>query len=235
MSTATISNDIDSLLHQNENLREEIELLQQENSILRRRLKRAEGQPKASAERPPNDRPGAALRDLGSTGTDWRAPSLEEGTEAAPQAKIFRSKHMGRGLEPDEIDAPLEPKEQRRPPALDVGYVNRVGEDELHGLPYGMMVLDNEGRVLFYNETEAQLAGYDREKVTGQNFFEDVAPCTRVKQFQGAFQDFVSGKLGRVHFFDFAFHFAHGTQEVTIALSQGRRKGQVNVMMMRNE
>lgn len=230
MSTAAMTNDVESLKQMNHALREEIELLEQENAILRRRLERAE--PSSVSQKPANARK-SPPRDPGQTGTDWRAPSLEEGTESAPQAAILRSKFMGRGLEPDELTAPVEPRRQGRPPALDVGYVNRVGEEELDALPYGLIVLDDHGRILFYNETESQLAGYDRQQVVGRNFFGDVAPCTRVKEFQGRFEDFVAGKLGRVTFFDFAFHFAHGTQEVTIALSQGRRKGQVNVMMMR--
>lgn len=84
-----------------------------------------------------------------------------------------------------------------------------------------------------YSETESQLAGFDRNRVVGKNFFEEVAPCTQVKGFEGRFRDFVQGKLGRVTFFDFAFHFEHGTQHVTIAFSQGRKPGQINVMLIR--
>jgi hypothetical protein len=54
-----------------------------------------------------------------------------------------------------------------------------------------------------------------------------------VQAFEGRFKEFVEGKLGRVTFFDFAFHFARGTQNVLIGLSHGRKKGHINVMMMR--
>jgi photoactive yellow protein len=137
-------------------------------------------------------------------------------------------------LEPEEFDS-AEPEGDNSggAPAVDVGYVNNVSEEELDELPYGLIVLDAEGKVLFYNETESKLAGYEREQVVGKNFFDDVAPCTRVKQFQGRFEKFVDGELGRTTFFDFAFHFESGTQDVTIALSHGRRRGHFNVMLMR--
>lgn len=118
-------------------------------------------------------------------------------------------------------------------PALDVGYVNRVEESQLDTLPYGLVVLDRDGRVLLYNETESRLTGFSRNRVLGKNFFGEVAPCTAVKEFEGVFRDFVTGSLGRTVFFDFAFHFSAGTQNVTIALAPGRRPGQTNVMMMR--
>jgi photoactive yellow protein len=116
---------------------------------------------------------------------------------------------------------------------VDLGMINQVSEEALNQLPYGLIVLDSEGGVLFYNETEARLTGFRREKILGRNFFRDVAPCARVQAFEGNFQAFVRGELGPVHFFDFAFHFQKGTQLVQIGFSQGRRRGQVNVMLMR--
>ena len=121
------------------------------------------------------------------------------------------------------------------PPAggIDVGYVNRVSQEGLDVLPYGLVVLDRDGRVVLYNETESRLTGFARNKVLGKNFFREVAPCTAVKEFEGVFREFVAGRRGRTVFFDFAFHFSAGTQNVTIALAPGRRPGQTNVMMMR--
>lgn len=145
-----------------------------------------------------------------------------------------RSEYYGAGVDPGQASQRgVTPGGSGPRPNLDLGYINDVGADELDVLPYGLIVLDSEGNVLFYNETEAQMAGYDREEVTGRNFFGEVAPCTRVKEFQGRFEAFVAGELGRVAFFDFAFHFEEGTQNVVIGLSHGRRKGHINVMLMR--
>lgn len=144
------------------------------------------------------------------------------------------SGHMGRGVDPAYAQqrgvAPSQPV-ARRP--IDLGYVNHVGPEELDALPYGLVVLDATGNVLFYNETESALTGFARERVIGKNFFGEVAPCTRVKEFKGRFEQFVAGELGRVTFFDFAFHFERGTQNVLIGLSHGRKRGHINVMMVR--
>lgn len=140
----------------------------------------------------------------------------------------------GRGLEPEQLTN-VTPAPGRAIPRrdMDLGYINRVSEEELDQLPYGLVILDVDGDVLFYNETEARYAGFRRETVVGRNFFRDIAPCTRVKEFQGVFQDFVTGRMGRVHFFDFVFHFAHGSQSVLIGLAHGREHGTINVMMTR--
>lgn len=144
------------------------------------------------------------------------------------------SSRYGRGLDPGEFER-VEPSPSQRVPRrdIDLGYINRVDAEDLDKLPYGLIVLDLYGKVLFYNETEARYAGYRPERVVGRNFFADIAPCTRVQEFEGRFNDFVAGRLGRVHFFDFVFNFEHGAQSVLIGLSPGRRPGQVNVMLTR--
>jgi photoactive yellow protein len=152
-----------------------------------------------------------------------------------PPQNIPESAYYGRGLIPgSEFDpASASPPPSGAAPGFDLGYINQVPPEQLESLPYGLIVLDTDGNILFYNETESKLAGFERERVLGKNFFGEVAPCARVKAFEGRFHEFVQGKLGRVTFFDFAFHFAHGTQNVLIGLSHGRKKGHINVMMMR--
>lgn len=60
-------------------------------------------------------------------------------------------------------------------------------------LPVGLIVLDERGRVVIYNRMEAQLAGRERDRVIGREFFVDIAPCMNVKQLGGEF----SAKIGR--------------------------------------
>lgn len=52
----------------------------------------------------------------------------------------------------------------------------------LDHLPIGMIVLDAAGRVVAYNETEAELAGRTKEEVLGKSFFTQVAPCMNVRE-----------------------------------------------------
>lgn len=203
-------------------LREQLELLRQENAELRERLDRK------LAQESPAHGGGWSLRDAEAMflQESWSPPYRPPPPPAfARPTAPPRPASFVRTPPPVPGRAPVA--------AIDLGYINQVGAEQLGRLPYGLMILDVEGQVMFYNETESRLSGFSTQRVIGKNFFQDVAPCTRVKEFEGRFRQFAAGTLGRTCFFDFAFHFSHGTQDVTIALSTGRRPGQVNVMMMR--
>lgn len=43
---------------------------------------------------------------------------------------------------------------------------------------FGVIVLDDDHRVVFYNRAEAALSGLTPERVIGRHFFTEVAPCT---------------------------------------------------------
>lgn len=82
-------------------------------------------------------------------------------------------------------------------------------EAQLDALPVGMIHLDREGRVLRYNRTEGQLTGLDPSSVVGRCFFGEVAPCTRVREFEGHFRRGVAE--GRLHVvFPYEFRFRDG-------------------------
>lgn len=218
---ATPPTDTESVFLRMKSLEAEVRRLREENARLRQQ----------QAHRAADESPGryslfsaeSAFLDVDETSYIPPPPTYRELPAVAPgvrRSPAPPAPHRSSGR-----DAPT--------PALDVGYVNRVDETQLDTLPYGLVVLDRDGRVLFYNETESRLTGFSRNRVLGKNFFGEVAPCTAVKDFEGVFRDFVTGTLGRTVFFDFAFHFSAGTQNVTIALAPGRRPGQTNVMMMR--
>ncbi len=59
--------------------------------------------------------------------------------------------------------------------------------EEVDDLPYGFIVLDTEGQVLLYNRYEARMSRVAPERVIGQNFFRDIAPCTRSRRSTAAF------------------------------------------------
>lgn len=105
----------------------------------------------------------------------------------------------------------------------DLGSLTPAVLDEL---PFGAIELDPQGTVLNYNRFESQFAGRDPKEVIGRNFFTHVAPCTRVKRFQGAFEAGVERKdLNEV--FDFTFHFPEKKREVRIRMlyTQSPREG----------
>jgi photoactive yellow protein len=123
------------------------------------------------------------------------------------------------------------------PPAdqgLDFGAVSRLSPEELDGLPYGLITLDADGRILHYNDTESRMVGVPKEAVLGKRFFGEVAPCARVREFQGRFEELVRDPHRiRVQTFDFVFRFANGDQQVTIVMTPARARGQYNVALLR--
>jgi photoactive yellow protein len=95
--------------------------------------------------------------------------------------------------------------------------LGRMSSSELDTLPFGAIQLDKDGKVLMYNRTEEQISGRKREDVVGRNFFTEVAPCTRVRRFLGAFQAGVDRReLNEV--FDFTFRFPEAAREVRIRM-----------------
>lgn len=88
---------------------------------------------------------------------------------------------------------------------------------ELDLLPFGIIHLDRDGIVTAYNEAEERLAHRSRRDTIGKHFFKEVAPCTQVRQFFGAFQTGIQhGELNEV--FDFSFPFPEGTREVRVRM-----------------
>lgn len=45
-------------------------------------------------------------------------------------------------------------------------------------LEFGLVVMDQDGKVLAYNANESRRSGLDAARVIGRNFFTDVGPCT---------------------------------------------------------
>lgn len=85
-------------------------------------------------------------------------------------------------------------------------------EDELDKLPEGMIQLDREGVVLRFNQAESTLAKVDKADAIGKRFFDEVAPCTKVQEFYGAFVDGVARReLNTV--FPYEFRFRDGRQK----------------------
>lgn len=119
---------------------------------------------------------------------------------------------------------------------LDFGTVSRLSPNELDQLPYGLICIDAQGRVVHYNDAESRLARLPKERVIGRNFFTDVAPCTRVREFEGEFQALVKDPSSvRVRSFDFIFRFRHSEQHVTIVMTPARQRGLYNIALLRRD
>jgi photoactive yellow protein len=49
---------------------------------------------------------------------------------------------------------------------------------QLDALAFGVVRMDHDGVVTFYNASEASVSGLSGPRVLGKHFFQDVAPCT---------------------------------------------------------
>lgn len=61
--------------------------------------------------------------------------------------------------------------------------IEQMSQHELDNLPFGVILLDREGTVLFYSATEARLSGYG-ENPLGQNLFA-ISACLGSDDFRG--------------------------------------------------
>lgn len=62
-------------------------------------------------------------------------------------------------------------------------------EETLDQAPFGIVKMDDEGIVQFYNQYESELADVDPEDAEGRNFFTQLAPCSGNRLFHGRFKD----------------------------------------------
>jgi len=96
--------------------------------------------------------------------------------------------------------------------------IEEMGSDELDNLPFGAIRLSLDGEILAFNSYESELSGRDPDDVIGRNFFEDVAPCTNVREFAGRFRDGVdNGKLNAV--FPYYFDYEMDPRHVVVTLT----------------
>ena len=99
----------------------------------------------------------------------------------------------------------------------DLERIDHMQPRELSALPFGAIQLDAKGTILRFNDYEANLTGRRPEKVIGRNFFEEVAPCTNVREFAGKFHEGIKRKeLHEV--FPYLFDFKMAPRNVTVTL-----------------
>lgn len=112
--------------------------------------------------------------------------------------------------------------------------VDSMSGDQFDNLPFGAIQLDADGTILRFNATEGRLAGRDPAVVTGKNFFDEVAPCTNVQEFAGAFKEGVEKKnLNKV--FPYRFDFQMDPTDVWVRLFYSDATGSAWVFVSRAE
>ena len=213
---------VESLLGEIRRLREESRTLREENAALREQVRSLR---EADTARPVDRRePTRPAQPVFAPSPGGRTETLPPPWLAAPAAafdlpRAGSSASIGHAR-PDQ--------------GIDFGAVSRLSPDELDRLPYGLITLDAHGRILHYNDTESRLVGLPKERVLCRNFFAEVAPCTRVREFQGQFEQLARDpQRVRVKTFDFVFRFANGEQHVTVVATPARVRGQYHLALIR--
>ena len=102
--------------------------------------------------------------------------------------------------------------------------------EELDQLPYGMIQLDANGRILKFNAVESRLASLPQQQQIGKHFFTEVAPCTKVQAFYGRFREGVIRESLDVSF-RFHFAFKQHPRDVMVRLFYSKRTRSVWVMI----
>lgn len=110
---------------------------------------------------------------------------------------------------------------------------DQLTEDELDTLPIGMIQLDRSGKVLKFNQTESDLARVEKSDALGKSFFDEVAPCTKVREFHGRFLEGVESRdLSTT--FDYEFKFRDGRRkDVLISMFYSTNTESVWVLVQR--
>ncbi len=117
---------------------------------------------------------------------------------------------------------------------LELKALSAMSKEELNMMSYGVITLDHEDTVVAFNDWEARLAGIPRYKVMHKNFFKEVAPCTRVDEFEGRYRAYKKGNAGS-ETFDFVFPFSRGAQFVKCLFLPGRESKSINLVVFKRK
>jgi photoactive yellow protein len=95
--------------------------------------------------------------------------------------------------------------------------IDSLANSQLDALPFGAIQLDLDGKILQFNEYEANLSNRRAPDTIGRNFFREVAPCTNVREFYGRFREGVEQGALNVSF-DYRFEFRMAPRNVRVTL-----------------
>jgi photoactive yellow protein len=105
-----------------------------------------------------------------------------------------------------------------------LGRLNTLKTQDIDTLGFGAIKLDKQGKILAYNAYESKLTGVKPGDAIGRNFFTEVAPCTNVREFGGAFREGVAkGEMSRI--FRYTFDYNMTPTKVTVTLHFDKKEG----------
>lgn len=102
--------------------------------------------------------------------------------------------------------------------------LSTLSRDAANAADFGIVKVDDEGKIELYNDYEAELAGITPAAAEGRNFFTEVAPCTNNKLFYGRFQKGIeAGELDAE--FNYTFTYKLRPTNVAIHMKHDKESG----------
>jgi photoactive yellow protein len=99
--------------------------------------------------------------------------------------------------------------------------LRNASETVLHRAAFGIIRLNERGIVTFYNHFEQRFSGRPPDETVGRSFFDEVAPCTRIRFFQGRFKrGLVEGKLDVIFSYTFTYRIRPTLVGVRLLIDQ---------------
>lgn len=99
---------------------------------------------------------------------------------------------------PEEAPAPSEASDEDAPSSerVDLTFqgdgldpkLGKAAPNDLNRADFGIIKIDDDGQILFFNQYESELSGVAPEEAVGKNFFTEIAPCTNNRLFRGRFK-----------------------------------------------
>lgn len=96
--------------------------------------------------------------------------------------------------------------------------IDGLSDEELDGLAFGVIGIDQTSIVQRYNLFESKLAGLSRERVLGNHLFEVVAPCMNNYLVAQKFEDARVAGQSLDHTLDYVFTLKMRPKSVTLRL-----------------
>ena len=104
----------------------------------------------------------------------------------------------------------------------------------LDNLPFGAILVDAAGKILYYNRSEEERASLKREDLLEKNFFE-IAPCAQVREFHDQFLEVVQ-EPGFTAEFRFNFSLpGQSPRDVKITMASFQHKGELLCLITVND
>lgn len=111
---------------------------------------------------------------------------------------------------------------------------NRLAMDPSRAelLPFGAIMVDQQGNVLRFNHVESGISGRSVADVVGRNFFNDIAPCAKGQIFYNHFFRAVAD--GQVNtMFDYQFDYKMMPTNVRIHMKSANAKQGIWIFIKR--